>query len=295
MKKIHLWLLCLMLVLPLAAFAGTMQGYQTRPLAEGGVMITAYTETSEDLVLPDTLDGKPVTGLAEELFAYRGDIKTIILPDSLITMEPNPFLGCTAALLVSPTHPHYAVVEGVLFDKGTQTLVAYPAHAEATHYQVPEGTEHIAEKAFYGATNLQSITLPDSLLTLGVEAFNECAGLTAVTIPEKVNEIPLMAFHGCMGLAEVQLPSGLKTIDAWAFAKSGLKDVVLPEGLTTVGDWAFLRCTQLSGITLPASLTQLSESAFDALSEDALFTVPKDSYADIWVQASDYNYQYPDM
>ena len=65
------------------------------------------------------------------------------------------------------------------------------------------GLTIIAENAFFGCSNLTSITLPTSIQTIGAYAFNGCQKLTTLTIPQGVSDIGSYAFRGCSGLTDV--------------------------------------------------------------------------------------------
>ncbi len=289
MKKYHALLLALCL-LPVFALAAPLmaEGYEYQIDDNQSITILGYQGDETNLILPDTLAGLPVTALGEEAFAYQ-QLNTITLPKGLETMGINPFLGCTAEVLTGENQ-RFAVVDGALLDTQTHTLVAYLATGEKD-VQVLEGVRAIAPRAFYGNQTLESITLPAGLQEIGPEAFTECVALEGIVLPQELTAIANQSFMGCVGLKDITLPSTVNTVGDWAFAKSGLESITLPEGLHTVGDWAFLRCHNMVAVTLPASLKNISDSAFDSIAPEALFTVEAGSAGEAWVQNSEYNYQ----
>ena len=88
---------------------------------------------------------------------------------------------------------------------------------------------------FYGCDSLTTVTLPDSLTTIGDYAFFFCSSLTTITLPDSLTTIGAYAFSGC----------------------DSLTTITLPEGLTTIGDSAFQWCGSLTTVTLPDSLTTI--------------------------------------
>jgi hypothetical protein len=292
MKKIICIILALFL-LPAAVLAAApaleAEGYAYRVNPDGGAVILGYLGEETTLVLPGTLAGMPVTGLGEEAFAYQ-QLDSVTLPRSLETMEINPFLGCPA--IVRPgENPHYIAQDSALVDTRTGTLVSFALPKGQDSFQAPDSVLHIAPRAFYGAGGLKQAALPASVRSIGEQAFAECTALESVTLPGGLTSIPEQAFLGCVMLKDIDIPASVTHIGAWAFAKSGLQSVILPEGLLSVADWAFLRCNDLVGISLPASLKEISDSAFDSVSPDALFTVYEGSAGEAWAQDSPYNYQ----
>ena len=71
---------------------------------------------------------------------------------------------------------------------------------------------------FFNCSGLISITIPNSVTSIGQWAFHDCSGLTSVTIPNSVTSIDNGAFLGCSGLTSVIIGSGIRNIDQEAFA-----------------------------------------------------------------------------
>ena len=88
-----------------------------------------------------------------------------------------------------------------------------------TSVTIPNSVTSIGEHAFYECSGLTSVTIPNSVTSIGGGAFSYCNGLTSVTIPNSVTSIGSQAFYGCSGLTSVTIPNSVTDIFSEAFAK----------------------------------------------------------------------------
>ena len=94
-------------------------------------------------------------------------------------------------------------------------------------------------------------------------AFDSCTGLTSVTIPDSVTSIGFFAFQGCSGLTSVTIGDGVTSFGDWAFSGcTGLTSITIPDSVTSIGDSAFYGCTGLTSVTIPDSVTSIGHDAF---------------------------------
>lgn len=90
---------------------------------------------------------------------------------------------------------------------------------------------------------MKSVSLPNTVVSIGESAFYECTELTSVTVPEKATEILTGAFYGCSSLISVHLPEGLLRLEEQAFCGGErLEKISLPDSLQFVGGSAFEDC-----------------------------------------------------
>ena len=178
-------------------------------------------------------------------------------------------------------------------------------------YAVKPGTVTVADAAFYGCDALTSITLPDSVQSIGSKAFASCYGLTSITIPKNVTNLGEGAFLTCTGLTEIRvdpentayisengvlynkektelvcypknkpdtsfaLPEGVTSLAVGAFERCrNLTSIFLPDGLTSIGQEAFNTCDALTSIRLPDGVTTIGGYAFFGCDALTSITIP---------------------
>ncbi|MDR1785617.1 MAG: leucine-rich repeat domain-containing protein [Spirochaetaceae bacterium] len=106
------------------------------------------------------------------------------------------------------------------------------------------------------------ITLPSTLTSIGDNAFYFCDGLTSVTIGDSVTSIGKYAFS-CTSLTSITIPASVTSIGGSAFYYcDGLTSVTIGGSVTSIGDYAFQYCTSLTSVTIPASVTRIGDYAF---------------------------------
>ncbi len=122
-------------------------------------------------------------------------------------------------------------------------------------------------KNAFEACNITSITIPNSVTSIGSSAFNRCWSLKTVTFGDnsKLESIGDYAFYACSALGTVTFGanSKLESIGERAFSNcSALESIEMPVGVTSIGSSAFSGCTGLTSITIPNSVTSIGNYAF---------------------------------
>ena len=231
--------------------------------ADGGeVTITEYIGTSEHVLIPDTIDGLPVTALGHRAF-YEKTVTTVVVPDSVTEIGAACFSGDN--YLVSLKLPD-----------GLKRLP--PASLESCmrlyDFDLPQSLEKIYSSVFEFNYYLTHLTLPSSLTEIEQLNFIGLYGLQSLTLAEDNEAFKLDETNGLLMTAdgtrllhcfsdivpaeEIILPEGLKTVDPFAFHYDyDVKRIVLPEGVETIGAMAFAMCPNLTEIVIPASVTNI--------------------------------------
>ena len=228
----------------------------------------------------------------------------------------KPLILVLLALLPTTTLAHDFEVDGIYYNiNGTEATVTYRG-TSYTEYSneytgnvtIPKtvtygGTTYsvtaISAWAFYGCSGLTSITIPNSVTTIGYYAFQGTtwynnqpdglvyAGLVAYkykgSMPEGTNiilrdgtlGIAMGAFSGCSGLTSIDIPNSVITIGDWAFEFCyGLTSVNIPNSVTSIRYAAFSGCTGLTSITIPNSVKTIGGAAFSGCSGLMSISIP---------------------
>ncbi|MBR3101834.1 MAG: leucine-rich repeat protein [Muribaculaceae bacterium] len=141
-------------------------------------------------------------------------------------------------------------------DSTTVTLTFDTYSSWDSHYAGLSGAVVIPDKVTHDGKTYGVAIIDDY-------TFRDCRGITSVTIPNSVTTIGAYAFSNCSGLTDITLPNSLTTIRSGAFGEcSGLTNIILPNSLTSIGGYAFNCCNNLISILIPKSVTTIGDGVF---------------------------------
>ena len=146
-----------------------------------------------------------------------------------------------------------------------------------------EKTAQVARWAYYDLKYSGDIVIPSTVVRNDIEynvtsieskAFYECPELTSVTIPNTVISIGNNIFEGCTNLASIIVEEGNPNYDSRENSNAliettsnklimGCKGTIIPDGVTTIGQQAFQGCCGLTSISIPSSVKTIENSAFN--------------------------------
>lgn len=242
-------------------------------LDDGTVEITSYGGADTEIVIPDTLDGKPVTAIGERAFYYSLSLTSVTIPDSVTHISQKAFSCCFQ--LTSITLPSgLTAIESGTFDlcKSLTTI------------DIPDSVAAIADDAFIGCKALQSFTLSPNH-----PYFFLADGALCRTVDNT-----LLFYPNARENRTYRILDGIAAISAYAFYDCDLlESVVIPDSITQIPERAFYGCSALASVSLPDSLTEIGNGAFSNCTALTL-TVTPDSYAAEYAKANNIPYTYPD-
>lgn len=146
--------------------------------------------------------------------------------------------------------------------------------ASLTSVSIGDSVPSIGNYAFYGCSSLISATIGNRVTSIGSYAFCSCTSLSSVNVPDSVTSLGDGAFSTCTSLASVTIGNSITSIGGDAFTGcTSLSSVDIPDSVTSIGDYAFYRCDSLSSVTIPAAVTSIGTRALGRCSELVSITV----------------------
>lgn len=244
------------LLLPAAAADYTSGDFTYKLNDDGSAIITRYSGSAAALTIPSSLDGHTVKQIGSYAFEKNTTLTSVSIPETVTELEYYAFKGCTSLTAVT--------IPSGLTSAGSLSNGAFSGCSALTTVQFGSGLASIPEALFEG-TGLKTVTLPESVTSIGSWAFANCAKLEQVSFPAGLTSIDLGAFENCTALTAVTLPKRLTELGGAVFENcSALKSVWIPKSLTNngLGD-GFKGCTALTDITFETGITKIADRQFD--------------------------------
>lgn len=207
-----------------------------------GVEITdCSTSAFGKLTIPDSVNGKPVTGIRGWAFYFCTNLTEVNIPDSVTTIGPGAFSYCTSLVNVN----------------------------------IPSEVTVISNSTFSDCLSLESILIPSHITSIEAYAFQGCTNLEEVNIPAGVTNVGKFAFQGCSSLTSIYVESDnshFSSNDGVLFNKPAtdliqypmglIGPYTLPESVINIIDGAFDQCSRITSVTLPSGIENIGHGAF---------------------------------
>ena len=206
----------------------------------------------------DIPDG--VTYIDNSAFGHCDGLVNVSVPNSVA------FIGTSAFPIYAPNLV-CTELEGLKYignEENPYLCLYVAADKNITSVAIHEDTKFILTEAFNYCMTMNSVELPQGLISIGSSAFRYCRAIENIVIPEGVEYIGERAFEGCVGIAEMNIPSGVKSIGGFAFYYcTALTEVIIPGTVETLGTNIFSNCDLLESVTLFTGTTEVSSRLFE--------------------------------
>ena len=239
--------------------------------------------------LKSVIIGNGVTSIGGRAFYKCSSLTSVTIPDSVTSIGQYAFYDCSS--LTSVTIPDSVTSIGEDAFEGCINLIqkvdgvgyvdkwVVDCDSSVAAANIRSDTVGIADYAFYGCTTLQSVTIPDSVKSIGYSAFSDCSGLQSVTIGTGVTSIGNYAFSGCTALSTLNWNAvNVSGFDKDVFNNAGTDgygiSVTFGDSVESIPDYIFKSSAKIAGIKIGNNVKSIGSYAFRSVSSVSSVTIP---------------------
>ena len=245
-----------------------------------------YNSTLQEIVIPESVTdieeyafgscskltsvtiGDGVTSIGNNAFSYCSSLTSITIPNSVTSIGSYAFRNCSITSITIPESVTYIGSGAFLYStlisiiwnaKNCNDFRDDPNHICDPNHTIfgkndyvhtiifGENVEYIPEHLCYDMNSLKSITIPESVTSIGYGAFNWCTSLASVTLGNSVTNIGGYAFSNC-ALTSITIPESVTSIGFSAFSSSTLTSII----------WNAKKCSDLEKERKRSNVTSLT-------------------------------------
>ena len=173
-------------------------------------LIKSYIGDASFVSIPDVveMDGKSynVTTVGAESFMDNQTLERLFVPASIVKFEPDAFSGCEnlKAVDVADLSKWCSIGFANIESNPLYNIAGFYLNGELiTELQIPADVEGIKDYAFSGCSSIETLTMPDGIISVGSGSFRNCSNLSSITISGSVSGIGEQAFSRCHKLKDV--------------------------------------------------------------------------------------------
>lgn len=291
--KYYVLLMSVLLPLAAAGYDFEQDGIYYTVGGDSATVTAGDSPYSGFVTIPEavTHDGctYPVTAIGGASFRDCKALTGITIPATVATISDYAFLRCTSlqevhisdlaawcetSFLDETSNPCYYAHHLYLNDKEITTLT------------IPDSVTTVGQFSFIGCSSLDSVHIPASVTAIGPKSFADCSGIAAITVAgdnpvydsrDSCNAIIATA-NGVLvvGCRNTIIPGTVTAIFDYAFyGCSGLTGINLPSSVTAIGVEAFCRCTGLMGVAFSSNTRVIGFQAFNGCTSLHAVTIPR--------------------
>lgn len=227
--------------------------------ASGDAVITYYNNKNNKNVveIPETISGRKVVAIGDYSFNYDNRVEKFIIPPTVESIDECAFLECENLKAVEMPDSVTSIGSKAfrncekLYDiKLSANLVKIDGRAfedtGITELEIPEKVQTIGNDAFADCEKLKSVSMSDSVTSIGWYAFSGCNSLSSIKLSENITSIEEGVFEEDAKLYSITIPDKVTEINSEAFRKSGLKNITIPENVEKIDKGAFYKCSNMA-------------------------------------------------
>ena len=261
-----------------------------------GKLLYCYNENNSNVTHLTINEG--TIGIASYAF-QQASISSISFPNSLIAIGQRAFYNCNnLTSLVIPANVHEAfcafencsgltnvvwnatncldgdfIAGNAMYGISASSSSPFINCPNITSFTFGENIQHIPGYICALMANVDSITIPQSVTSIGISAFQQCTSLRNMTLPSSITKISDRTFYGCSSLQRINIPESVTTIGNRAFYQctSMEGNIIIPNDLDTIYNYAFTGFTNIDSIVIGKNVKYIGDRAFDGIAKKVIF------------------------
>lgn len=268
------------LLVLLLGIAGIMKGYaydfalngiyykitsSTEPrTVEVTYKTTSYNSYSGSVTIPSSVTyngyAYSVTGIGSDAFENCSNMVEITIPNTIASIGHFAFRNCTGLQTVNYNATNIASISSIAWNGSPGPITV----------NIGNGVQTIPDWAFYNCSALSSVSIPNTVISIGSSAFRGCSSLQSITIPSSVTSIGQFALQNCINLNTLNYNAINCTISYssssyyhWLKGCSSLSELIVADGVQTIPNCAFINCSGISTVDIPNSVISIGSGAFE--------------------------------
>ena len=254
---------------------------------DGSINIISYHGKDKNVIIPEEIWGRQVTGIAQNAFS-KNDLESITIYENITEIGEDIIKKSVIIFGNSGTYiDQYATNKGYVFiDLNNKVIQGQGWYFDAENnklfisensinkeydhlkmviykLEIQNPVQEIYSSQFEEYENLEEVILADTITNIGEKAFKGCYNLRTIKIPANVTKLNQQTFYNCKKLENIILPEELAEIGKEVFQGCiNLQNINIPDTVKVIGDYAFYACTSLQDIDIPKELTTIGNYAF---------------------------------
>lgn len=213
--------------------------------------------------------GRLVRSIEANAFANCVRLLPLTVPDTVSTIANNAFANVPHVFYHgNATGAPWGAIsmngyyEDSLYYTDSNRKLILAAHKAIVAPNIPSTVKIIGKQAFMYCDSLGTVTLPNSIDSIGPLAFSK-SGIKAVTLSNSLRRLSKGTFDGCQLLVSANLGDSLKSTGKQSFLNCrNLSTVTLPNTLKEIASETFGGCSKLTAISIPSSVKNINYAAF---------------------------------
>ena len=244
-------------------------------MADGWSVFGKFNEFGLTVKVGDRFSVKGVSYIITSAEDYNNTVKvtyhrTVDDKTDNSSIEAANVAGYIGDVIVEPT----VMYQGISFSVTAIDDKAFYSASEMSSINLPEGITIIPQYSFQDCTSLEKVNIPSTVTEIQSYAFAYCSALTGLTLPEGITVLGSRCFQSS-GINNINIPSSLTSIPDYCFYGCGLTSIVLGNQINKLGANCFQNCKSLTSISLPENIEALPSSIFSNCSKLSSISIPE--------------------